>query len=1302
MKNRFGFIPIVLPVIVMVLIIGLINLGEAQRAQAHDDATSHTHSIGPNDQQLTDLRVDGCSSLSPAFDGTQASYECVVEYAVSTGTITADGATSISPDDDTSSAGSANVALTAGQTKTVTIKVDAAGATNSASTYTLKIKREMPQLTGLALANGSVINNNTRNFAPPEGVLNDGTGNVFGSATTTYTSFVAFDVDTTTVTVNLSASARGEQGGIGSDDIVAVSATMNGSSQTARHPDNNYVYDVRPNVGMNTLKVRAFGSSTQSHYTDYTLRLNRQNPMLNGLALAAANGTPIPAGDNQYGVLNDGHGNAYVAPTATTTYSANVEYDRDMIRVRPTVSANQAAKGARWKVVSPSKDQNPDTGDYEVKLNPGKNVIKVRAENSNNIRQYTEYTINVTREMTQLSTISLTSPEVSLPGISTPVVTTTWSGEVNYENLSVVVAATAPDGVEIELRQEGTFVATTTGSTAFPMQKRTRPLKVGNNQFTLKASSNGNSNTYTINIERKQPEPTLRFTLKDSDGAIISTGDHPLKLDAQSRTYDLADRVDEITSDDLLVAASVELQVQALLPLTGLNAPSPSRSGVSVSINGVTVPVAGTNNNNISVALSEGPNTLAFDVNYETGDSSDPEDISTHRVVIERKGNAVPRFPTNDPIEGRTITVVRNTTITPTQELPYATGGNGDLIYTLEGDEALGTARSLPASLYTLPSGTTKGRLNTAPPLIGTGDVSYYYLVLKVVDSDAVEVDDEDTLRFTIKVVRDTTLLPDDTTTPRAKGDLIDLRVMYVNSTTAKHIMKPEFIGTTYSYIVEVPTDVDRADVEVVAATGATVTLQGTQTSVRNGPGCPTVEGGTCHEWNAFQIYRGSAATVRNVYDVVVTENGTSKTYRLTVIRTADDAPEFADGSKMTFEYYDDIPLADLSKSKRELRSATSGNGSLSYTFERRAALAPGDADDFLGLTADVDSTPPALTGTPSVDTSIARNADRSEVLARLTVSDADANKADSDKDTVDVDIIVYRNVAIETYEVNGVTKDNLDTSTREYRATRSYRWDDADIKEYTFNVPHDATRVTFEANPYDTARASVSYLPVDADPSTAVHDVNVGSGDNEVTVTVSNGGAISAVHVINLRKPGLQLLGIDITEDEDARDNSALSADVKLSPDFDREKTSYTASVENWVRSVQVKATPSDPTATVFVNDFKVADPPGYSVVDLAIGENTITLGASVGDKVADTLYTVTLTREADTAPSFGDSAVDDITRLVDADVDQHPLRPDSSARRRQRHGQRYAELRDRRRTASSGTHVRRLEAEDKRHAHA
>ena len=349
---------------------------------------------------------------------------------------------------------------------------------------------------------------------------------------------------------------------------------------------------------------------------------------------------------------------------------------------------------------------------------------------------------------------------------------------VDYKYTSVDVGASADTGVAIELKNGGKVVATTILPDV-PLDATTT-LMVGTNNLYLKASAAGNDQTYTVKVKRNEPEPTLQFTLLDSDGGVISSGDHLLKLAGQSRSYNLVS-VQGITDDHLLVATSIQMSVMPFENLMGET--DLGRSGVKVSINGVTVPGVGSH---ISVDLSEGTNTLAFDVNYETGDPSDPMDISTHRVRVERKGNSVPMFPANHSLSGRDIVVVQNELIEPTRELPFATGGNGDLSYELKGDEALGTG-ALPATLYELPTGRSiNGELKTAPPLIGTGDVSYYYLVLSVADSDAITgASDEDTLRFTIKVVRDESLLPDTTTTPRAKGDLLDLRVLYVSSSTA-------------------------------------------------------------------------------------------------------------------------------------------------------------------------------------------------------------------------------------------------------------------------------------------------------------------------------------------------------------------------------------------------------------------------------------------------------------------------------------------------------------------------------------
>ncbi len=79
MKNKFGFIPIALPVLVMVLIIGLINLTGPQTAQAQAVAD-----VSEEDARLDTLTVTGggAMSLSPAFKADVANYTYKVDNTV--------------------------------------------------------------------------------------------------------------------------------------------------------------------------------------------------------------------------------------------------------------------------------------------------------------------------------------------------------------------------------------------------------------------------------------------------------------------------------------------------------------------------------------------------------------------------------------------------------------------------------------------------------------------------------------------------------------------------------------------------------------------------------------------------------------------------------------------------------------------------------------------------------------------------------------------------------------------------------------------------------------------------------------------------------------------------------------------------------------------------------------------------------------------------------------------------------------------------------------------------------------------
>ena len=96
MKNRFGFIPIVLPVLVMVLIIGLINLTGPQTAQAQEaDVSEEDARLSALSLTYTDAAspANTINVLSPAFMADRGSYTAMVDYDVAALTLTATGPT---------------------------------------------------------------------------------------------------------------------------------------------------------------------------------------------------------------------------------------------------------------------------------------------------------------------------------------------------------------------------------------------------------------------------------------------------------------------------------------------------------------------------------------------------------------------------------------------------------------------------------------------------------------------------------------------------------------------------------------------------------------------------------------------------------------------------------------------------------------------------------------------------------------------------------------------------------------------------------------------------------------------------------------------------------------------------------------------------------------------------------------------------------------------------------------------------------------------------------------------------------
>ena len=1287
MKSKFGFIPIVLPVLVMVLIIGLINLGGPQGAQAQQASLGDTDPrLSPDGLTVTPA---GGAAITPTRDsagsvgvsGTSTMYMASVDYEDTTVSVTATAegspASSISITlprrlGSTTTSPTAEVKLNVGD-NVFKIKVTEDANTSRHTTYTLTVKRNLPDLDSLDVRAVAYTD------GEPDPDLTSGdletldpaipTGNVEEAAllmdekTTMFKASVDYNVTSTTVQVDVGATA--DLTNEVSEPSEAMRVAFSGvslASSTADTTTGAYNAIAKLKVGVNNLRITVRGSggefSTGNSRT-YTLAITRKKPELEGLELQGADGTALPtdvdavmrhgpqmASTTVEGLLTGNEHNTAFRAT-TTSYMARVKYDRGSVRV---VGTPKDMVEVKYTV---GKDAIPATADLDLKLARGVNNVTVRAVATDNSREYRDYTIAITRENTPLLTLALTNPDMTAKAEDgsdfAPATSTMAMATVDYEEDTIDVAATANADTMIKLTGGGDLA---TGTET--LDPSTRKLNVGANRLEIMAGIPGNTSTYILTVTREEPKPRLQFTVLNEDGDELGSPTLPLTLDAASRSYNILKNSDgtyrtDITSDDLLTATDVRVCVA--------DADDGDLNNVRVSLNGVTVPDCGVHY--LERELNEVTTNLEFDVDH-------PGDLTgtLHTVSISRKANSVPVFPANHILRSRTgengVQAVHGTTITPTVELPMAVSGtgNGALTYDLLSVEADGPSTDLPSGLTfdkpDMDGNGENGKLKMSPSILDSSDRAVFNLILKVSDSDAITgSSDEDTIPFTIIVFRDESLLPSGPSITPRLGDLRDLEVLEERPEGKKtDKLMPEFSLLRYSYSAEVFTDTTEVDFVAKASSDATVRLEGSATDNTTPDGDETT-----HTWEGYRLHTGPGA--RNTYRVTVEEGGETRTYTVQVTRQLAARPMF-DMDRKAMEYYEGIDLDDLPDVAKALPVATGGNGSSTYTLKRSRDTAP-DKDDFLGLELMGATSTPVLSGTPVLDEDKAdlyRLSDRSEAYGLYTVHDEDEDETDSDADTMNIDVKVYRDVTLGNYVVSGKSSGDLGPMSKVYNSGRTYSHES--LAKYRFNAAYDVSTVTFVANPRGADAEVLSIMPADADGNASNgHQLSLGQGDNVITVTVGN-GVVRGTHLINIKRPGLQLTGITITEDEDARDNSRLTGNVELvRPDdmkgFNRDVYSYTATVETWVRSVQVRATAADPNARVFVNTFEIPEREGYSVVDLEIGTTTIILGASVGTDEPDPRYTVVITRKSSSAPAFEMDA-DNYIRQEGVDVAMAP----------------------------------------------
>ena len=557
MKSKLGFIPIVLPVLVMVLIIGLINIGNAPWVQAHDpdgDQDEHTHNIPAADPRMSDLDLYDTSSptlgaaipnaISPHFiadDGLHvSSFVASVLYNVEgvrfQPTLTAGSATYKIKKPGDSRFADLHSPDGAESTNYATVKLDVVGRmyeiqivvtdkTNQGSsdtTYNIELTREFPQFDRLKVTKdgNSLLENNDDGFMGNDRSLFSGDAGVDLA--------VSYDVRQVDLELTIPESLGGGDDDTNNDAIVAK---ITGETPTRDTGDGSYdVEGVDLNAGLNTVRITV-RDPKKNHQTMYAVVIKRELPQLEAVYL-----------DGGAALINFGESNL-----ATST---SVDYLMDDIRVNAVGGDLVEVRYDQGGIV----DSNPATGAFDMDLKPGLNKLTITAYDAEAERVGgTTYTLTVTRARTPLGNLSLGSTSTNNPTDDSledvlmytdakRMATSVGSMSLNVENsafdfqpaahfsnTTTMYYASVPYDVEYvtvnayPLLESGTpsraatyqisislngrlgttsAITTIADNTAVPLRAK---LRQGTNKIEVVSFIPGNSETYTINIVRNDP-----------------------------------------------------------------------------------------------------------------------------------------------------------------------------------------------------------------------------------------------------------------------------------------------------------------------------------------------------------------------------------------------------------------------------------------------------------------------------------------------------------------------------------------------------------------------------------------------------------------------------------------------------------------------------------------------------------------------------------------------------------------------------------------------------------------------------
>lgn len=741
MKSKFGFIPIVLPVLVMVLIIGLINIGNAPWVQAHTDATSHTHNIpathprlGDDGLTLSHVNADrtaavpsGVITLMPAFNPDVSSYKASATYDVDIINVAAtpagvtqgtEGSNSVAvkimAGGKVLSSGSGDPGATStiavGQKTTIEVTVTNSQNDFSGETrYTIELTREMPQFNNLTLHNAhpstavnaaGVLTNGSpsaedgdlmlpADILKGSNTLKGNDPNLRGNTATDVK--VQYHVDKIGMELDVAAGLRNGHETTPGWGVAVTFNTRSLKVATTTGDGNGETYEIRSHplvVGKNEIRIQVRSTSTRSHLTDYRIVIERAKPQME-TAHYLPGSIVNPQDDNV--VVVEGFG---LDTTSTSTSVAYIETTTSVTAHGPG-SGDVEFKYAR-KAGEGRNDFNDDaTEAYDgMRLVPGNNTLYITAyDRENPANGSTRYTLTIVREKTPLGGVTLTSSSTNSAvddmgaklywdatnQTSTRMGfwpdTTTYYASVDYDVEEIEVAATsttAPPTVPASYKRtialRGDSVSTTTNADTL---EKTFPLRQGENVITVTAEIPGNSQTYTLNVTRKDPR------VRPSELAVVEYKDNKGR-------FDFADRELKPAYSQTSTVPRYEVEVRSHIASVGIAADhlSPlSRIFVGGAKVDKIIPASSVDYNErlLTGDMTTIPVTVVLDSAGDTKTNSETINI----VVIRNEGGDLSWVgdihPLSAPIkltDGRTL---ENPII-----LPESSSKDGALIYHVE------------------------------------------------------------------------------------------------------------------------------------------------------------------------------------------------------------------------------------------------------------------------------------------------------------------------------------------------------------------------------------------------------------------------------------------------------------------------------------------------------------------------------------------------------------------------------------------------------------------------------------------